>query len=254
MSKIEDFFLSGISSLSTGLINNAISQNNSREQREWQEKMWQKQNEYNDPSAMAARMRAAGLNPFAMTGAEPAGNAGTGSMAQTVPINDPMHTLKTLAEYDNIVAQTGKVESETTKILKEVAQLDQLFQLGLITQKERELEFEKLKEAWKDRNPYSIELDNTEADTKAKEAQAKDSEASAGLKEADTALKEAQTAYQDAVTEYQRVITSSADAESKARVEQMRASAQASLASAYEAKARAELARIQGEAQQSVLE
>lgn len=232
MSKIEDFFLSGMSSLSTGLINNAISQNNAREQREWQEKMWQKQNKYNDPSAMAARMRAAGLNPFAMTGAEPAGNAGTGSMASTVPFNDPMYTLKTLAEYDNIVANTGKVESETTKILKEVAQLDQLFQLGLITQEERELELEKLKEAWKDRNPYTIELDNTEADTKAKEGQATESTSKAKVADEQAKKTESDRLFTEALT-----ATENAMRDVKVRVAESQAAANNASAAASVAQA-----------------
>lgn len=48
-----------------------------REQMQWQEKMWNKQNEYNTPSAQMERFRAAGINPYmAMTNMQ-SGNSST---------------------------------------------------------------------------------------------------------------------------------------------------------------------------------
>lgn len=136
MDKTIAAFISGAGSLGSGLVTNALAQQNAREQREWQEKMWLKQTAYNDPSAMAMRMRKAGLNPFTMTGAEPAGSAGTGASAETLPINNPfdsaVSTLRTFAEIDNINANTGKTETEIEKIIKEVEYIDVLVEKGLI--------------------------------------------------------------------------------------------------------------------------
>lgn len=47
-----------------------------REQRDWNEEMWNKQNAYNSPAAQIARMRAAGLNPALMYSQGNVGNAG----------------------------------------------------------------------------------------------------------------------------------------------------------------------------------
>lgn len=48
-----------------------------RENREWQEMMWNKQNEYNSPAAQIERMREAGLNPALMYSQGNVGNAGS---------------------------------------------------------------------------------------------------------------------------------------------------------------------------------
>ena len=52
--------------------------------RDWEEKMWQAQNEYNTPSAMMSRYKAAGLNPYLVGDGSPsvgaAASAGTPSM------------------------------------------------------------------------------------------------------------------------------------------------------------------------------
>lgn len=108
-----------ISSTVSGLVNNAISQSNAEAQRDWQEKMWHMQNQYNTPAAMAARMRAAGLNPYTMTGAQPAGSVGQGAMAQTLPLETPLSALRTMAEIRNINASTNVEESTVEKILRE---------------------------------------------------------------------------------------------------------------------------------------
>jgi len=52
--------------------------------RDWEEKMWQAQNEYNTPSAMMSRYKSAGLNPYLVGDGSPsvgaAASAGTPSM------------------------------------------------------------------------------------------------------------------------------------------------------------------------------
>lgn len=61
---------------------NATNIQLARENRAWQEQMWNKQNAYNTPAAQIERMRAAGLNPALMYSQGNVGNAGdVGSFA-----------------------------------------------------------------------------------------------------------------------------------------------------------------------------
>lgn len=61
--------------------------------RDWEEKMWNLQNQYNSPSAMMARYREAGLNPFLNTqvgqGAGAASPVSTPNTSSTAPIGSP---------------------------------------------------------------------------------------------------------------------------------------------------------------------
>lgn len=76
--------ISGAGSLIGG-ITNAFGQSSAnetniqlaRENREWQEMMWNKQNEYNSPAAQIQRMKEAGLNPALMYSQGNVGNAGS---------------------------------------------------------------------------------------------------------------------------------------------------------------------------------
>lgn len=177
MDKTISSFISGVGSIGTGLVTNALAQKNAREQREWQEQMWLKQAKYNDPSAMAMRLRKAGLNPFIMTGAEPAGSAGTGALADTLPINNPfdsaVSTLRTFAEIDNINANTGKTETEIEKIIKDVEYIDVLVEKGLIDVETAKIYRDKLAPR------LDAELKKIGAETEAAEASADESRASA---------------------------------------------------------------------------
>lgn len=56
---------------------NATNIQLARENRAWQEQMWNKQNAYNTPAAQIERMRAAGLNPALMYSQGNVGNAGS---------------------------------------------------------------------------------------------------------------------------------------------------------------------------------
>ena len=61
--------------------------------RDWEEKMWNLQNQYNSPSAMMARYREAGLNPFLNTqvgqGAGAASPVSTPNTSSTAPMGSP---------------------------------------------------------------------------------------------------------------------------------------------------------------------
>lgn len=161
------------SSLVTGLVNNLFARANARDQREWQEKMWNKQNAYNDPSAMKERMLAAGLNPYQMTGAEPAGSAGTGATADTIPLQDPLSAIRSIAEIKGINATTSKTESESDKILQETINLRIAEQLGLIDADEARARWNDLKHLYgTNRSPVELSTQKTEKEIKLIDEQA----------------------------------------------------------------------------------
>lgn len=69
--------------------NNAWSEKMMQKQMDYNTEMWNKQNEYNDPSAQMARLQAAGLSPYRMMSA---GNTGTAGSAQGVGLPSPQQT------------------------------------------------------------------------------------------------------------------------------------------------------------------
>lgn len=76
---------------------NAFNKQMMEENQAWQEKMWNKQNEYNTASAQRQRLEQAGLNPYLMMNGGSAGTAGsvgsvsTASAAETANI-EPVQT------------------------------------------------------------------------------------------------------------------------------------------------------------------
>ena len=84
-------------------------------QNAWNEEMWAKTNEYNDPSNQVQRMRNAGLNPLyygldgssanAMQSASPLGY----DRATMEAMNNP---LLTIAQISNMQASTAKTNNE----------------------------------------------------------------------------------------------------------------------------------------------
>lgn len=86
--------LSGVTNQLFGRSNqayaNAWSEKMQQQQQEWQEYMWNKNNEYNDPASQIQRLRDAGVNPNTA-----AGSMGATSQAQmpqqpTIPSSNPM--------------------------------------------------------------------------------------------------------------------------------------------------------------------
>lgn len=66
--------------------NNAFNAEQAQISRDWQEKMWNAQNTYNDPSAVRDRMESAGFNPYMTLGSgsfASAGTVGSGSTASS---------------------------------------------------------------------------------------------------------------------------------------------------------------------------
>lgn len=72
--------ISAIGGLASSAMSNSSTSSLNKANRDWQEKMWNKTNEYNTPANQVARLRAAGLNPqlVALDGSS-AGSVGTPS-------------------------------------------------------------------------------------------------------------------------------------------------------------------------------
>lgn len=228
------------SSLVTSFVNNALAQSNAREQRLWQEKMWRLQNEYNTPGAMASRMKEAGLNPYTITGAQPAGSAGQGAMAQTMPVESPLAALKTYSDIKLTNATTGKTETETEKLLLEMDALDLAYQRGLLEFEDYRREFYK---KWKyfeehDTSPTEVSTEHTISETKRNNAQA--DLFSQQLAESEQKVKNliAEEKYTEALTATENFLREAEKAYKEAATEDAKASA-------YDHYKSAELKRIQ---------
>lgn len=101
-------------------MNNEFQAQEAQKQRDFQLEMWNKQNEYNDPSAQRARLENAGINPYMAMGNNPsgtAGSAGTGAAAQAtgrIPMQSLSGDFSSVASAIASMAQARKVASETT--------------------------------------------------------------------------------------------------------------------------------------------
>lgn len=101
-----------------------------REARQWNEMMWNKQNEYNTPSAQIERMKAAGLNPALMYSQGNVGNAGS-VPSSPVPQVQPVTGLgtgiaragdmiaNTMLQYEHLKQQRAQTELLYAKARKE---------------------------------------------------------------------------------------------------------------------------------------
>ena len=215
-----------LTQVGTSLVNNALSQYNARKQRDWQEKMMDKQNAYNSPIQDKIRKLAAGVNPYAgELNSIPSASSGTGATAQTFPLQDPLATAFTMAQIRNMDAQTGKTETETEKVLREIANLEQLYQKGIIEKEEMEYRFNELKKAWKETSQYKADLDNTQSETNLNEQQAKESEERTNKAQSDRL-------YTEALTETENALRNVRVNLAKAQTAAANASAQASVAQA----------------------
>lgn len=223
---MKDFLLSFASQVGTSLVNNALSQHNAREQRDWQERMMDKQNQYNSPIADKLRKMAAGVNPYAgELNSVPSASAGTGASAQTIPMGDPLASAFTMAQIRKLDAETGKTVTETDKILAEISNLELLHTKGIITNDELEFRLGKLKQAWEQKSQYEADLEQTEANTENLNQQTAESNERTSKAEAERLFTEALTATENALRDA-RVQTE------KARAVAENASASANLAQA----------------------
>lgn len=121
---------SPISSVIQG-ISGAISQDSAnetniqlaRENRDWQEKMWSLNNEYNTPANQMKRIKEAGLNPNLMYGQGTVGNSSSPASGVSSPRIDPVNYFQGLTGIQDaylkmqqaklLEAQRKKVEGST---------------------------------------------------------------------------------------------------------------------------------------------
>lgn len=124
--------LSGIIGASASAAANRANIQLAREQMQWQEAMWNKQNEYNTPANQVSRLLAAGLSPNLAYGNLQSGNAGSISSYQRANVNpittgeqfgsafrvasDIMQLRKMKAEISNIEANTSKTKTDEANV------------------------------------------------------------------------------------------------------------------------------------------
>ena len=90
-------------------MNNQFNERMAMQQRDWQENMWNKENEYNTASAQRQRLEEAGLNPYLMMNGGSAGTAqsvGTGASASSAgsAVMQPFQ-----ADYSGVQQAIGSV-------------------------------------------------------------------------------------------------------------------------------------------------
>lgn len=123
--------ISGVSSLFGGLFGNKSTTDTNRlnlqiarEQNAFNERMWQKNNEYNTPSAQMARYAAAGINPYFALGNVNGGNATAQTAAQVAPMQPQdysyMHQIGNNAMTAAMNYKQGQMMDEQLK----AAQMD----------------------------------------------------------------------------------------------------------------------------------
>lgn len=101
-----------ISNIATTSFNRIMQKDLIDDERKWQKEMFNLENAYNSPVAMAQRMRHAGLNPYTMTGQQVAGSFNSGSYPSPVPMDDPFGNIVMAAQIANINADTQKKQND----------------------------------------------------------------------------------------------------------------------------------------------
>lgn len=96
----------------------AFNSAQSQLQRDWTERMWHMNNEYNDPSAMMQRLRAAGLNPALMyqgAGANMQASAATGGAESSASSSDALQ--RGLAGFSDFMQRQKIVDAQEESLL-----------------------------------------------------------------------------------------------------------------------------------------
>lgn len=110
----------GITGLITTAINNREAKRREEDARIANKKQWNRQNDYNHPSAQMARLRQAGLNPNLIYGTSPSsavGNAEAQAKAQAAQqfeYKNPATDIHAYANLQNTEAQTDNLRSQNT--------------------------------------------------------------------------------------------------------------------------------------------
>lgn len=96
-------------------LNRSFQREEAQKTRDWQEEMWNKQNEYNSPEAMISR----GLNPFTQGASGTGASVPTGSQAGSVPtpsMQAPHFDFSSVDQALASFAQAKKLMSESKQI------------------------------------------------------------------------------------------------------------------------------------------
>lgn len=183
-------FLDDLSSVaSTGLlggINKGIEYLFNQKDKEAEKQWWYEQQKYleehNSPAYRSMQMRQAGLNPYSEVSSTPLGNVDSSlprmSANHTFDVNAIQNSLLLNAQRENIEQDTDlkssqsglnyqkiKTESEwRSHIMQETLNLQQAYEIGLITKEQAKLKFNEFKEAFdKGYNSYLIDWDLKES-------------------------------------------------------------------------------------------
>lgn len=144
---------STIANLFTAQKNREFQAEEAQKQRDWQESMWNKENEYNLPSNQVMRLKAAGYNPYAIDSDATATSVGQGSTAST-PNQPPLN-------FDFI--HQGAMAAINTKIQQE--------QLKQMREQTKSIYLDNVKKAFDNGNldeVYQKQIQQLDADLKAK--------------------------------------------------------------------------------------
>ena len=177
-----DDMLGVIPNVATGAANLAIQRHFNQLDKEDEKQWWYEQQKYleehNSPAYRSMQMRKAGLNPYTEVSSTPLGNVDSSlprmSASDTFDVNAIQNSLLMQAQKDNLKSQTKKNLSEAgltdaktltetewrSNLIQQTLNLQQEFALGLITEDERKLKFQELKDAYDSGyNSYLIEMD-----------------------------------------------------------------------------------------------
>lgn len=114
--------IQAIGNIAGQFISNAGSARQNRKNREWQEEMWNKNNEYNKPIMQMARFKEAGLNPHLIYGQ---GNSGNSGGPPSLPPQRPEGQLNfgdAIASY--VANRKQQTEIDNMKKAQEVMEAD----------------------------------------------------------------------------------------------------------------------------------
>lgn len=219
--------------------------------RKWQKEMFNLENAYNSPVAMAQRMRHAGLNPYAMTGQQVAGSFNSGSYPSSSLMEDPFDNLVKAAQISNINADTTKKEydaeiayQEARKKAVEANNFEEYWEVTLANLKKEgdltdaEIETEKAKALKEFELARKAKEDADQFEEFGEDGGNVYGDAS-NLSASQTALNNSIVSLNTAKTEYQNILNSNSDAQQKADIQQKLAAAQKSLADALAAQMQA---------------
>ena len=186
---MEDFLKQLGTTAATGLVgglNTGIQALFNRYDKEEEKQWWYEQQKYleqhNSPAYRAMQMKQAGLNPYTEVSSTPLGNVDSSLPRMNAPhtfdINAIQNGLLLNAQRENIeqdtktkASQEGlnqeKIETESewrSNIIQQTLNLQQAFDLGLITKEEANLKLQEFKEAFNlGYNTYLIDMDLKES-------------------------------------------------------------------------------------------